>query len=63
MEITITQLEGMLAVTVDGFSIPNVYDYKVISSAHGGTELELKIITKDSVKEFVSSTRIAKNPQ
>ncbi len=63
MEISITQLDDMLAVTIDGNVIPNVADYKIISSAHGGTELDLKIITKDSVKEFASLTKAAKLPQ
>ena len=43
MEIVCERLSTQVAVSVDGLSIPYVKDYKIISSAHNGTELILKI--------------------
>lgn len=63
MEIKIEQVDSLFSITIDGTVIPNVSDYKIISSAHDGTELDLKIVTKDSIKGFVLSTKTTQPPQ
>lgn len=55
MEITVTKMESFFAVDIDGVEVKNVVDYKITNSAHGGTELELKIADASTVMEFVST--------
>lgn len=63
MEIEIAQLEDLFVVTIDGKEIQNVADFKITSSAHCGTELDLKIVTKDSIKEFAWLTKTEKSQE
>ncbi len=62
MNIKITQIGKLFAVTIDGNTIQNVTDYKIISSAHGSTELELKIGIPSEITEFVTEAKTIKNP-
>lgn len=61
MNIKITQIGKLFAVTIDGNTIQNVTDYKIISSAHGRTELELKIGISSEITEFVTEANTIKN--
>lgn len=53
MEIKIKQLDLLYSVEFNGTVIENVCDYKIISSAHGNTELELKLTISNDIKDIV----------
>ncbi len=53
MQLSVNQIDERFLVVIDGNAISNVTDYKITSSAHNRTELELKICVPDDIKVFV----------
>ncbi len=56
MELRIGHIDNAIIANINGVDISNVVDYKIMTSAHDGTEVELKIKIDDNVTELASST-------
>ncbi len=56
MDLRIGHIDDAIIFNINGVDISNVVDYKITTSAHGGTEVELKIKLDDNVTELASST-------
>ncbi len=56
MDLRIGHIDNAIIANINGVDISNVVDYKVTTSAHDGTEVELKIKLDDSITELASST-------
>lgn len=54
MDIKISRVDGRALLSVDGKCM-EIKDYKISSSMHGGTELEVIIFLTDSITEFSTS--------
>ncbi len=61
MNVKVTQIGNLFEVEIDGNTISDVTDYKIISSAHGRTELELKISIPSEITEFVTEAKTTKS--
>ncbi len=56
MDLYIGHLDNSIIADINGTPIDGFVDYKVTTSAHNGTEVELKIKIDDSFTELKSST-------
>ncbi len=56
MDLRIGHIDGAIIANINGVDIGNIVDYKITTSAHDGTEVELRIKIDDSVTELTSST-------
>ena len=52
--VKISRLDEISSIEINGESLEKVLDYKIISSADGTTELDLKIDISDTFMKFES---------
>ena len=58
-EITITSLDGLVVLDINGETVP-IKDYKISSSMRGGTELEVVIKLDGNIMEFATSANLGR---
>lgn len=50
--VKISKVDSVSSIEINGKRLEKVLDYKISSSAYGGTELELKLDISEAVMEF-----------
>lgn len=53
--IRIEKIDSLLKISINENTIDHVADYKIVSSANGTTELDLKLIFKSNITQFEMS--------